>query len=219
MDVGQTVQQSMSVATFFTIATNLTSLKLTAGVDEADIGKIRPHMDVSFTVDSYPNQTFAGTVNSVRLNATTSNNVVTYPVWIDVMNPDLKLRPSMTATVKIIVSTAPDAIRIPNQALRFRPTTDMYAALGLTPPPAGRGRGGRAAGAGAARRHGSAAGIRCDSPGGRRGEAAAGCGSDRRRRTTRPSGPGHARARRRPTRVRSHGAAAAGRSGAVAMRT
>jgi HlyD family secretion protein len=146
VDVGQTVQSSMNVATFFTIATDLTSLKLTAGVDEADIGKIRPNMNVNFTVDSYPNQTFLGTVNAVRLNATTTNNVVTYPVWIDVPNPDLKLRPSMTAQVKIVVQTVSNVIRVPNQGLRFRPTADIYAALGLTAPAPGQGRGNRNAG-------------------------------------------------------------------------
>ncbi len=157
VDVGQTVQSSMNVATFFTIATDLTSLKLTAGVDEADIGKIRPNMNVNFSVDSYPNQTFLGTVNAVRLNATTTNNVVTYPVWIDVPNPDLKLRPSMTAQVKIIVQTVADVIRVPNQALRFRPTGDIYAALGLQPPAPGQGRGNRnAGGQGAAGQPGAA---------------------------------------------------------------
>jgi HlyD family secretion protein len=146
VDVGQTVQSSMNVATFFTIATDLTSLKLTAGVDEADIGKIRPNMNVNFSVDSYPNQTFLGTVNAVRLNATTTNNVVTYPVWIDVPNPDLKLRPSMTAQVKIIVQTVSNVVRVPNPGLRFRPTADIYAALGVQAPAPGQGRGNRNAG-------------------------------------------------------------------------
>jgi HlyD family secretion protein len=144
VDIGQTVQSSMNVATFFVVATDLTSLKLTAGVDEADIGKVRPNMTVTFSVDSYPQQTFHGSVNAVRLNATTQNNVVTYPVWIDVPNPDLKLRPSMTAQVKIIVHTAENVVRVPNQGLRFRPNSEIYLALGLTPPAAGQGgRGGR----------------------------------------------------------------------------
>jgi hypothetical protein len=119
-------------------------LKLTAAVDESEIGKLRPNMEVLFTVDSYPNETFRGTVNAVRLNAQTLNNVVTYPVWIDAPNPELKLRPSMTANVRILVSRAENVIRVPRQALRFRPTTDMYTALGLTPPAIeGRGAGGR----------------------------------------------------------------------------
>src|SRR5262249_7754313 len=126
VDVGQTVQSSMNVATFFVIATDLTALKLTAGVDEADIGKVRPNMDVAFTVDSYPTQTFHGSVNAVRLNATTQNNVVTYPVWIDVPNPDLKLRPSMTASVKIIVQTVQNVIRVPNLFFNDPATTEIY---------------------------------------------------------------------------------------------
>jgi HlyD family secretion protein len=142
VDIGQSVQSSMNITPFFDIATDLTSLRLTAGVDEAEIGKIRPGMEVTFQVDTYQGQTFRGTVENVRLNATTQNNVVTYPVWISVPNPDLRLRPSLTATLRIIVNTATDVVRIPNQALRFRPTADMYTALGLTPPepPAG-GRG------------------------------------------------------------------------------
>jgi len=139
VDVGQTVQSSMNVAEFFQIATDLRMLKLTAGVDEAEIGKVLPDMPVIFTVDSYPGQQFHGTVNAVRLNATTNQNVVTYPVWIDAPNPDLKLRPNLTANVRIIISSAENVIRIPNQALRFRPTTDVFTALGLTPPAAGRG--------------------------------------------------------------------------------
>lgn len=142
VDIGQSVQSSMNITPFFDIATDLRNLRLTAGVDEADIGKIRPGMEVTFQVDTYQGETFRGTVENVRLNATTQNNVVTYPVWIAVPNPDLRLRPSLTANLRVIVNTAANVIRIPNQALRFRPTADMYTALGLTPPepPAG-GRG------------------------------------------------------------------------------
>jgi HlyD family secretion protein len=134
VDVGQAVQSSMNVAQFFTLATDLRSLRLEAVVDEAEIGRIRPGMSVEFTVDSYGDQIFRGTVETVTLNAQTQNNVVTYPVWISVPNPDLKLRPSMTANVLIFVSTADGVTRIPSAATRFRPTTAMFAALGLTPP-------------------------------------------------------------------------------------
>jgi len=95
---------------------------------------------VTFTVDTYGNQTFRGVVDAVRLNAQTSNNVVTYPVWVDVDNPDLKLRPSMTANLRIVIDQAANVLRVPNQALRFRPTSDTYAWLGMTPPPATKGR-------------------------------------------------------------------------------
>ncbi|MCC7007635.1 MAG: efflux RND transporter periplasmic adaptor subunit [Acidobacteria bacterium] len=150
VDIGQTVQSSMNITPFFDIATDLRALRLSAQVDEADIGKVQPGMPVAFTVDSYAGQTFQGTVSAVRLNAFTQNNVVTYPVWIDAPNPDLKLRPSMTATVRIRIAAAENVVRVPNQALRFRPTNDIYTALGLTPPPptaGGRGRGGREGGA------------------------------------------------------------------------
>ncbi|MEO7191027.1 MAG: efflux RND transporter periplasmic adaptor subunit [Vicinamibacterales bacterium] len=148
VDRGQTVQASMTTPQFFTIATDLRQLKLTAGVDEAEIGKIRKGMPVQFSVETYPNQMFSGEVEQVRLNATTQNNVVTYPVWINAPNPDLRLRPSLTATVRIIVQTEDNVIRVPNQALRFRPTSDMYTALGLTPPQLGQGRGVNAGGRG-----------------------------------------------------------------------
>jgi HlyD family secretion protein len=140
VDKGQTVQASMTTPSFFVLATDLRHLKLTAGVDESEIGKLKPDMSVTFTVDAYGQQLFFGTVNAVRLNAQTANNVVTYPVWIDVPNGDLRLRPSMTAQVKIIISTASDVIRVPNNAFRFRPNADIYTALGLTPPAAGAGR-------------------------------------------------------------------------------
>lgn len=139
VDKGQTVQASTTTPQFFKIATDLTKLKLTAGVDEAEIGKVRTGMEVDFTVESYPNVPFLGTVSAVRLNATTSQNVVTYPVWIDVQNNDLRLRPSMTASAVIVVSKVRDVLRVPNSATRFRPTTEIYTALGLTPPAAGQG--------------------------------------------------------------------------------
>jgi HlyD family secretion protein len=136
VDVGQTVQASGSVPQFFTIATDLTTLKITAGVDESDIDRIRRHMTVTFTVDAYRDQTFEGEVEAVRLNAQIQNNVVTYPVWIHVPNADLKLRPSMTANVQIVVDTAPAAVLVPNNALRFHPTPKTYEWLSL-PTPAG----------------------------------------------------------------------------------
>jgi HlyD family secretion protein len=168
VDVGQTVQSSMTVASFFVMATPLDTLKLTAGVDESEIGKIRPGMEVRFTVDAYGTQSFTGQVDAVRLNATNSNNVVTYPVWITVANPDLKLRPSMTASLRIILSTAKGVVRIPNTALRFRPNADIYTALGLTPPQAGQGRAG-APGAGTPETNANARGGRT---GGAQGQGA-----------------------------------------------
>jgi HlyD family secretion protein len=181
VDVGQFVQSSTTAPTFFTIATDLRDLRLTGGVDEAEIGKVRPGQSVEFTVDAYVGQTFQGTVDTVRLNATVQNNVVTYPVRVNVKNPDLKLKPSMTANLDIIISRVTDAIRVPNTALRFRPTTDMYVSLGLTPPTPGQG---RAAGAG---RQGGQVG---DPPNGRRGATPAAAEPGRGGQTPPPGGAG-----------------------------
>jgi HlyD family secretion protein len=144
VDKGVTVQASMTTPQFFVIATDLTKLKLSAGVDESEIGYLRRGMNVNFSVDAYPQAVFNGTVDAVRLNASTVSNVVTYPVWIEVNNDDYRLKPSMTADVRIIVDQANNVLRIPNAATRFRPTTDTYTWLGMTPPAAGRGRGGAA---------------------------------------------------------------------------
>jgi HlyD family secretion protein len=140
VDVGQTVQSSMTVASFFVLVTPLDQLRLTAGVDEADIGRVRAGMPVEFQVETYGQARFYGEVDAVRMNATNQNNVVTYPVWIKVDNKDLRLRPSLTASARIIISRATNVVRIPNQAFRFRPNADIYTALGLEPPAAGRGR-------------------------------------------------------------------------------
>jgi HlyD family secretion protein len=140
VDRGQTVQASMNAPTFFSLATDLRTLRLSAGVDEADIGRVEVGQKVMFKVDAYGGQEFEGTVDTVRLNATNNNNVVTYPVWIKVPNPELKLRPAMTAQLRVIIQTATNVVRVPNQALRFRPNAEIYTALGLEPPAAGRGR-------------------------------------------------------------------------------
>lgn len=153
VDPGVTVQSSQSVATLFTIAEDLTLLKLEGGVDEAEIGKVRQGMTVRFTVDAYANQTFMGEITMVRLNPTTQQNVVTYTTVAEVRNNDLRLKPGMTAYMRIEVSRRDNVKRIPNAALRFRPNNDMYAALKQEPPtPAGRGGGrGDASAPGAAR--------------------------------------------------------------------
>ncbi len=190
VDVGQTVQASMSTPSFFVLATPLESLKLTAGVDEADIGKIRPGMEVRFKVDAYGQKTFYGVVEAVRLNATNSNNVVTYPVWITVPNPRLELRPSMTANINIVLSTATNVVRIPNAALRFRPTNDIYTALGLTPPAAGQGRT-AGPGAGTPETDNNAAGRGAQGAAGRGAQGAA--GNARPGQTAQPAQPGTGR--------------------------
>lgn len=150
VDVGQTVAASMNAPTLFTIAADLTKMQVNANVDESDVGRIRPGQVVKFRVDAYPIEEFTGTVAQVRLNPTTTQNVVTYATVIDVPNASLKLKPGMTANVTIEIAKRADVIRVPNAALRFRPTADTFAALGQpVPPDFQRGLGsGRAAGAG-----------------------------------------------------------------------
>lgn len=150
VDVGQTVAASMNAPTLFTIAADLTKMQVNANVDESDVGRIRPGQVVKFRVDAYPLEEFTGTVAQVRLNPTTTQNVVTYATVIDVPNSALKLKPGMTANVTIEIAKRTDVIRVPNAALRFRPTADTFAALNQpVPPDFQRGLGsGRANGAG-----------------------------------------------------------------------
>lgn len=121
-DVGQTVAASFQAPTLFTIARDLTWMQVQADVDQADIGRIRIGQVARFTVDAYPEETFEGRITQVRLNATVNQTVITYPVMVEVDNPGGKLRPHMTATVTIEVDRARDVLRVPNAALRFRPT-------------------------------------------------------------------------------------------------
>lgn len=125
VDVGQTVAASLSAPTIFTIANDLTKMQVQASVDEADIGKVQVGQDVTFTVDAYAEQTFKGKVRQVRLNPTTSQNVVSYTVIIDVPNDELKLMPGMTATVTILVTKKESVLKVPTIALRFTPSPDL----------------------------------------------------------------------------------------------
>jgi HlyD family secretion protein len=137
VDVGQTVAASMSSPTIFVIAADLTKMQVNASIDESDIGQIRPGQQVMFNVDAYPDTQFAGIVSQVRLQTTVVSNVTTYPTIIDVPNPDSKLRPGMTANVRVIVASRSDVLRIPNGALRVRPTAEALAALGQPAVPGG----------------------------------------------------------------------------------
>ncbi|HYM21529.1 MAG TPA: efflux RND transporter periplasmic adaptor subunit [Candidatus Kapabacteria bacterium] len=121
VDVGQTVAASLNAPVIFIIAEDLEKMQVWASVDEADIGSVHPGQQVTFTVDAYGDEKFQGVVNSVRLNATITQNVVNYTVIIDADNPDLKLLPSMTATVTIINSSKQNVLRVPVSALRFTP--------------------------------------------------------------------------------------------------
>lgn len=121
VDVGQTVAASFQTPTLFNIAQDLTKMQIDTNVDEADIGKIKVDQPVEFTVDAYADITFKGKVSEVRSAPTTVQNVVTYDVVVKVDNPDLKLKPGMTANVSIILADKKGILRIPNAALRFRP--------------------------------------------------------------------------------------------------
>jgi HlyD family secretion protein len=126
-DVGQTVAASFQAPTLFSIAQDLTKMQVQADVDQSDIGRISVGQPARFTVDAYPDQEFRGRIAQIRLNATVSQNVITYPVIIEVANPEEKLRPKMTANVTIDVATVADVLRIPNSALRFKPDTGAVA--------------------------------------------------------------------------------------------
>lgn len=120
-DVGQTVAASFQAPTLFQIAQDLTKMQVQADVDQSDIGRIQIGQVARFTVDAYPDQEFRGRIAQIRLNATVSQNVVTYPVIIEVGNPEEKLHPKMTANVTIDVATVHDVLRVANSALRFKP--------------------------------------------------------------------------------------------------
>jgi HlyD family secretion protein len=122
VDVGQTVAASFQTPTLFTIAQDLTKMQIDTSVDEADIGRIRKGQPVEFTVDAYPDSTFSGNVEEIRIAPTTVQNVVTYDVVVKVRNEDLRLKPGMTANVTIIVASKDDVLKVSNTALRFRPS-------------------------------------------------------------------------------------------------
>ncbi len=171
-DVGQTVAASFQAPTLFSIAQDLTKMQVQADVDQSDIGRVRVGQVARFTVDAYPDEEFRGRIAQIRLNATVSQNVVTYPVMIEVPNPDEKLRPKMTANVTIDVAVVRDVLRIPNSALRFKPDTGQAPATstaagggaraaggaGATPAPSGGGERGMA-GFGGGRGMSGAAGM------------------------------------------------------------
>lgn len=122
VDEGQTVNATVDAPTIYELASDLTTLQLAGAVDEADVAMVRAGLPVRFTVEAYPNATFRGTVREVRLNAVSVNNVVTYQTIIDVSNPDLRLRPGMTAHFTLEINRSNNVLRVPALALRFHPT-------------------------------------------------------------------------------------------------
>ncbi len=135
VDEGQTVASRVSTPTLYVLASDLTKLQIVADVDESDVSRIRAGQTVDFTVDAYAGHHFKGTVQIVRLNATNTNNVVTYQVVADVPNGDLRLMPGMTATINIEIWHATAVVRVPASALRFRPVDDVFTVLGQRVPP------------------------------------------------------------------------------------
>ena len=119
VDVGQTVAASLQAPVLFTIANDLTQMQVKASVDEADIGKLSDEANVQFTVDAYPNDVFRGKISEIRLEPQTVQNVVTYSVIIGVANPEMKLRPGMTANLTITVDSKNNVLAVPNAAFRF----------------------------------------------------------------------------------------------------
>jgi HlyD family secretion protein len=178
VDVGQTVAASFQAPVLFLIANDLTRMRVNASIDEADVGRVREGQEVVFHVDAFPEREFKGTVEQVRLNPTTTANVVTYNTIVAVNNEDLALRPGMTATVSVVVRKAENALRLPAAALRFRPEGYQRPAGG-----ASQGGGGtRAAQVGGAGIPGAAMAGERRGPGARAGGGAPGAG--------RPAGAG-----------------------------
>ena len=161
VDVGQTVAASLQAPTIFTLAGDLRVMQVDTSVAEADVGKLAAGMDATFVVDAFPDDRFHGTIRQIRNAPQTQQNVVTYDAVIDVKNPDLKLRPGMTANVTVIYADRENVLRVPNAALRFRPPPEMLAVLGAgdgggfgvagaaraATRPGGQGGGGRGSGA------------------------------------------------------------------------
>ena len=127
VDVGQTVAANFSTPQLFLIANDLSDMQILALVDESDIGVIRNGLPVQFTVQAYPNDTFTGTVQQVRLQSKNQDNVVNYTAVVGVHNATGKLLPGMTATVQFLTGTANDVLIVPNSALRIKPTPALMA--------------------------------------------------------------------------------------------
>ena len=147
VDVGQTVAASLSAPQLFLIAQDLSQMQILASVDESDISSIKEGQSVKFTVQSYAGRTFTGSVQQVRLQSKTTDNVVSYTAVVTLANADGKLLPGMTATVEFVTGSANNVLTVPNSALRFKPSAEELAASGL-PATAGTDTTRRARGAG-----------------------------------------------------------------------
>lgn len=196
VDAGQTVAASFSAPQLFLIAQDLSQMQIIAAVDESDISSIKQGQEVKFTVQPYPGRTFTGSVEQVRLQSKTTDNVVSYSVVVTVQNPDGQLLPGMTATVEFVTGSAKNVLTVPNAALRFRPTPEELAAAGL-PENAGQDTSRRRPGAGGST--GAARRPQQGGPGGQGGQGGfggggfggpGGQGGQGARPRTRTGGPG-----------------------------
>ncbi|MEI7611723.1 MAG: efflux RND transporter periplasmic adaptor subunit [Betaproteobacteria bacterium] len=148
VDLGQTVAASLQTPTLIKIAQDLSEMRIDSSFAEADVGKIKEGQKVNFTVDAFPNRSFTGQVQQIRMNATVLQNVVTYNVRVSLENPELILLPGMTAYVNIAVARRDDVLIVPNSALRFKPADAAENAAeatndksnGVTSRPAGKGK-------------------------------------------------------------------------------
>jgi HlyD family secretion protein len=141
VDVGQTVAASLQAPVIFQIANDLAKMQIDSNVAEADVGVVQVGQDVDFTVDAFPTQTFHGKVVQVRNAPITVQNVVTYDTVIGVSNPDLKLKPGMTANVSIVAARKDNVLQIKNAALRYRPAEASATEMGSRSPSSRGGRG------------------------------------------------------------------------------
>jgi HlyD family secretion protein len=138
VDVGETVAAAMNAPVLFTIANDLSKMQIDASVAEGDVGELQTGQTVNFSVDAYPYRTFHGLVAQVRNSPVTVQNVVTYDTVVSVNNDDQKLKPGMTANLSVVIAQHPNALRIPNAALRFRPpetAAKLVPVIPGTPPP------------------------------------------------------------------------------------
>jgi HlyD family secretion protein len=142
VNIGQTVVASLNAPSLFLLAKDLTRMQVWAQVNEADIGRIRAGQKTTMTVDAFPGVPFPGTVGKVRLNASMSQNVVTYTVEINTDNPDGRLLPYLTASLQFEINRVPDTLQVPSAALRWKPTPDQLSP-GVTPPESPGGPGAR----------------------------------------------------------------------------
>jgi HlyD family secretion protein len=159
VDVGQTVAASLSAPTLFTIAQDLRQMQVDTSITEGDVGKLKAGMATTFVVDAYPSKKFKGTIRQIRNAPVSVQNVVTYDAVIDVDNPDLELKPGMTANASVVYSERIDVLAVPNAALRFRPPASLVGSASAAPSSTwggaassggGRGRRGAASAAAAA---------------------------------------------------------------------